>query len=316
VFKPYERLVKRYGAKRVGRITALTLCMLFAVAMYVLLRGGVFHSSLLYIFIPYCISVAITALRSYDEPASILRGYFGHLLTALTVFLGSMILLGEGFVCIAFFLPIYLIVVTITYIGYAIKARSEKGKKYGFIIPVAVLAISMEGTSANLSFERHSHVDVFRTTTLSVDEIKANLAKPFNLEKQRHWLISIFPMPYHIDAGSLNAGDVHTVYARYHRWFVANTHEGQSELLIESVSPNRITTRVLSDTTYFSTYLNGTGTQIDLTPNAQGGTDIKFRLMYRRNLDPAWYFHPLQKFGVGKMGELIINELMIREADS
>ena len=312
--KYYERIVKQYGAKRVGRITALTLALFFALAMYALLRGEVFHSSLLYIFIPYCISVAITAFRSYEEPTTLLKGYFGHLLTASTIFLGSMVLLGEGFVCIAFFLPIYLIVITVTYIGYAIKARRDRGSKFGFVIPVVVLAISMEGTSASLSFERHTYVDVFRTSSLSVDEIKANLARPFTLDKKRHWLISIFPMPYHIDAGSLNAGDVHTVYTRYHRWFIANTHEGQSELLIESVSPNRIRTRVLSDTTYFSTYLNGTGTQIDLTPNAQGGTNIKFRLMYRRNLDPAWYFHPLQKFGVEKMGELIINELMIREA--
>jgi len=316
MYKHYKRLVTRYGAKRVGRLTALTLALFFALAMYALMRGDLFHSSLLYIFIPYCISVAITAFRSYEKPTSLWRDYFGHLLTALTVFLASMILLGEGFVCIAFFIPIYLIIVTVTFIGYAIKARSDRGKKFGLIIPVVVLAISMEGTSANLSFERHGHVDVLRTTSLSVEEIKANLAKPFDLDKNRHWLISIFPMPYHIDAGSLNAGDVHTVYTRYHRWFVTNTHEGQSELLIESVTPNRITTKVLSDTTYFSTYLSGTGTQIDLTPNAQGGTDIKFRVMYRRNLDPAWYFHPLQKFAVGKMGQLIINELMIREEAS
>ena len=312
----YNKLAQKYGAKRVGRITALTLAMIFALAMYLLLAGGLFHSSLLYIFIPYCISVAITAFRSYEKPTSLLKGYLGHLLTALTVVLGAMILLGEGFVCIAFFVPIHIIVITVTYIGYAIKERKGRGNKFGFIIPAVVLAISMEGTSATLSFERLNHVDVFRTSSLTVSEIKANLAKPFDLDKKRHWLISIFPMPYRIDAGSLKAGDVHTVYTRYHRWFIANTHEGQSKFLIESVTPNRINTKVISDTTYFSTYLSGTGTQIDLTPNADGGTDIRFRVKYRRNLDPAWYFQPLQKFAVGKMGELIINELMIREGSS
>ena len=97
------------------------------------------------------------------------------------------------------------------------------------------------------------------------------------------------------------------------QYYVTNTHEGKAELLIEHVGENKIKTRVLSDSTYFSTYLSGSGTEIELRPNAAGGTDISLRLNYRRNLDPAWYFHPLQKYGVTKMGELLIKEIMVRE---
>jgi hypothetical protein len=308
------QLTERYGRKRVILLTYLLGVGVIAAIMHFLMFNNLYHSSLLYVFIPYCISVVITFFRSYDKPKSHLQRFFSHVLTALSIFLSTSLLVGEGFVCIAFFAPIYLIVITASYLISSVTDTHHNGgnNKYSLAVPAIVLVLSLEGTTAQLSFPRDSFVEINRSTTLSIQQIKANLAKPFDLNKKRHWMISIFPMPYHIEAGSLNAGDVHTVYTRYHRWFVTNTHEGQAELLIESVSANKVKTKVLSDTTYFSTYLQGSGTEISLLPNAQGGTDIKLRIDYQRKLDPAWYFHPLQKFGISKMGELIIDELMIR----
>ncbi len=308
------QLTERYGRKRVILLTYLLGVGVIAAIMHFLMFNNLYHSSLLYVFIPYCISVVITFFRSYDKPKSHLQRFFSHVLTALSIFLSTSLLVGEGFVCIAFFAPIYLIVITASYLISSVTDTHNNGRnnKYSLAVPVIMLMLSLEGTTASLSFPRDTFVEINRSTTLSIKQIKANLAKPFDLNKKRHWMISIFPMPYHIEAGSLNAGDVHTVYTRYHRWFVTNTHEGQAELLIESVSANKVKTKVLSDTTYFSTYLQGSGTEISLLPNAQGGTDIKLRIDYQRKLDPAWYFHPLQKFGISKMGELIIDELMIR----
>ena len=39
---------------------------------------------------------------------------------------------------------------------------------------------------------------------------------------------------------------------------------------------------------------------------------ISLRIDYRRNLDPAWYFHPLQQFAMGKMAEFFIEQVMVR----
>jgi len=306
------RLKQKYGHKRVNRLALLAVVGLAFVPMYMLEVWELYHSALLYVLVPYCVSIAITLFRSYDEPSTVFKRYLSHCLTALTVLLGTSLLVGEGFICIIFFAPIYLIVVSITYWTMAISKRRQNGRKYALVLPVIIVALAAEGTTASLSMPRYTSVEVSRTTSLSVEEVKANIAKPFSLEKQRHWLISIFPMPYRIEAGSLSVGDIHTVYTRYHRWFVTNTHEGRSDLLIESVESNRIRTKVLSDSTYFSTYLSGTGTEINLIEEQNGDTTIQLTLFYRRNLDPAWYFHPLQKFGVSKMGELIIDQLMIR----
>ena len=308
--KYWNKLVEKLGAKRSWLLCYLALIGIFVLYNHLLISKKLYHSALLYVLIPYFISVAITLFRPKSDSGSLLGRYFNHILTALSIFLSTSILIGEGFICILFFAPIYLIFVSIAYINRYI--LNKKNNKYSIVLPALIILMSMEGVAPSLSLPRHSSVEVTQSTNLSVKEIKDNLAKEFTLDKKRHWLLSIFPMPYQIEAGSLKVGDIHTVYTRYHRWFVANTHEGKAELLIEEVGANHVKTRVLSDTSYFSTYLNGTGTEIKLEPNADGGTDIKLKLNYRRNLDPAWYFHPLQKYGVEKMGELIIKELMIR----
>lgn len=307
--KYWRRLVEKLGAKRAWLLCYLMLIGLFVLCNHLLTSTKLYHSALLYVLIPFVISVAITLFRPKHGSHSLWRRYFSHMLTAITIFLSTSIIFGEGFICILFFAPIYFFFVTIAYIG---RHFSKKNKKYSMALPALIFVMSMEGVTPSLSLPRNTYAEVKQTTNLSVEKIKKNLAKEFTLDKERHWLLSIFPMPYQIDAGTLNPGDVHTVYTRYHRWFFTNTHEGKAELLIEEVGANHVKTRVLSDTSYFSTYLNGSGTEIQLEPNANGGTDITLKLNYRRNLDPAWYFHPLQKFGVEKMGELIISELMIR----
>ena len=303
-------LTDRLGRKRAILLVYLLGVGIVALLMNLLMVEGLYHSSLLYVLIPYLISVAITFFRGATEAKSRLGRYISHLATAITVLFSTSILIGEGFICILFFAPIYLIVVSFS---YAMMALTSNNKKYSLALPAIILALSMEGVTPGLSLPRHTFAEVTVTTSLTPQEIKQNLAREFTLERDRYWLLSIFPMPYRIEAGSLNKGDVHRVYTRYHRWFVTNTHEGQAELLIEEVKENYVKTRVLSDTTYFSTYLNGTGTEITLTPNDVGGTDVNLKLHYRRNLDPAWYFYPLQKFGVTKMGELILQQLVVRE---
>lgn len=306
----WTRLVERYSRKKIYFLYYLILIGVVALLMQLLSKNHLYHSSLLYVLIPYLISVCITLVRPVKTGTSLLQRYISHVLTALSVLLSTSILIGEGFVCIIFFAPIYLLVVTVTYL---IRAYSKHKRTYSIALPVLIVVLSIEGTVPSLTFPRETFVEITRTTPLSPEQIKANLAKPFSLQKQRHWLISIFPMPYQIDAGSLNPGDVHTVHTRYHRWFFTNTHEGRAELLIESVEDHKVTTRVLSDTTYFTIYLEGSGTEINMIPNAEGGTDITLKMYYRRNLDPAWYFYPLMKIGVHKMGELIIDELMLRQ---
>ena len=310
----WSKLKDRFGHRRMVAIAYLLIVGVTSLSIHALFIGGLGHSALLYMLVPYGVSLLLALMRSDAIVDTKGKQYFRHMATALLVFLATSIVLREGFVCVIFFFPIYFIIVSLV---YAISTGSgDKTKLRSVALPLVIVIMSFEGTSGFLSFERSSSVQVSRVTSLSIDEIKENLAKPFDLDKRRHWMLSIFPMPYHIEAGSLNAGDIHKIKTRYHRWFVTNTHEGEAELLIHHVDADSIRTRMLSDTTYFSSYLKLYGTQITFQSLETGETEITLQIDFERKLDPAWYFQPVQKFGVSKMANFLINEIMIRDGST
>ncbi len=308
-------LKDRFGHRRITTIAYLLIVGAISLCISALFIGGLGQSALLYMLIPYGISLLIASMRSYEVAETNLKKYLRHMVTAILIFLATSIVLREGFVCVVFFFPIYFVIVSITYAIREISLRkaAKRNRIYSVAVPLFVILLSFEGTSNSLSFERNSSVRVSKTTSLSVDEIKVNLATAFDLDKSRHWMLSIFPMPYHIEAGSLNTGDIHTIKTRYQRWFVTNTHEGEAQLLIQHVGPNTVRTKLLNDTTYFASYLKLHGTQIEFQSLESGGTDITLQINFERKLDPAWYFKPVQKFGVSRMAEFLIDEIMIRE---
>lgn len=306
---------QRFGAARVNAVAWILLVGVASIAVRLLIKYDFDTSALLYVGIPYAISLAIALWKPVKTNEKWWYEFRDHSLTALSVFLASSIVLFEGFVCVIFFLPIYFFIVLIGFISRWMAVRSErnKGRIYAVILPALVVAASLEGTTDTLTLPRSSHVVVSKTTNLSAEQIMGNIALPFDLQKERHWMLSLFPMPYEIEAGSLAPGDIHQVRTRYHRWFVTNTLEGELHLQIVEVQPNKVRTKFLHDTTFFSSYLTPIGTEITLTELGPAETEISLRIDYERKLDPAWYFHPLQQFGVARMADFLIDEVMIRE---
>jgi hypothetical protein len=45
-----------------------------------------------------------------------------------------------------------------------------------------------------------------------------------------------------------------------------------------------------------------------------GGTEVRWTLWYRRRLDPAWYFGPLERYGVGVTAGYLIDALATPQA--
>ena len=298
----------------INPVALLLLIGAASVAVRILSHYEFESTALLYIGLPYLIALAIAVLRPEKSTRRWWHEYRDGLLSALVVMLGSSIVLFEGFVCVLFFLPIYLFVFTFVFLArwYIVWRERNRSTSGGSVLPLLFVVLSLEGTTPTLTVDRDNSVSAVKTTVLSRVQVLRNLAKPIDLKTDRHWMLSIFPMPHEIVAGSLNVGDIHRVRTRYRRWFFANTHEGEMRLEIAEVSPNRVRTRIIEDSTFFATYLETKGTEITLTPTAEG-TRIALRIDYRRKLDPSWYFQPLQQYAVGQMAEFLIDEVMIRE---
>ena len=276
-----------------------------------------FHeSALLYVGIPFAIALVLILVRPISDEVSWKKRYLIRLIDAFIIMLGSSVLLFEGFVCVVMFMPIYLVVILFMFIfewlGLRAK-RKNRGTLSVHLLPLLILTSSFEGIIPETSFERNESVSVTRIVNASVYEIKQNLRQPMDLQKKRPWFLHLFPMPYAIDAGSLNAGDVHEISFRYYRWFVTNVHEGKMLLEISQVEDDRIKTTFLEDTSYISNYLHFKSTEIlfdELGPNQ---TRVTLRIDYERTLDPYWYFSPISRYGISKTADFLITEVLTHD---
>lgn len=274
------------------------------------------QSALFYVGIPYLIAMLLVLLRSPEEATSRKRVYLNHLIDAFIIMLGSSVILFEGFLCVAMFMPIYLLVLSLVFIAdYLVRRLRAKGRGtlHVQLLPLLLLVSSFEGSNTQLSFERQQTVRVSRTVPYSVTEIKQHLLQPMELQKSRSWFLSMFPMPYWIEAGSLNEGDLHKIHYRYYKWFVTNVHEGSMWLQIKKVDSRLIQTKILKDTSYISHYLRLIGTEIKMEPVGIDHTRVTLSIAYERKLDPYWYFQPLTRYGVSNMAELLMKEVIARD---
>ena len=311
-----EGLKARYGARRVKWLAILLLIGIGSVSVHLLIRQGLDSSALLYVGLPYLGALAIVLIRPAKSDERWWRVYLDRSLTALIVLLASSVVLFEGFVCVLFLFPIYFLVVTVAFAaGWAGRRKDKGNKTLSVIVPVIILGSSLEGTTEALSAERVAHVEASRVAHLAPEEIMRNLVLPMELNQDRNWILSIFPMPYQVDAESLEPGSVHRMHTRYDRWFVTNTHEGELHLEIVDFRPNRLRARVVHDTTFFASYLSQMSSEVSLTPIGPNHTEVSLRLDYRRNLDPAWYFHPLQQFAMREMAAFFIENVLIAPRD-
>ena len=148
-----------------------------------------------------------------------------------------------------------------------------------------------------------------RIVDADIDAVHAKLASPITYAETRSRFLLLFPLPHRTEAGTLGEGDIHRSYFTYRRWPVGNTHDGQIDVELSRVTRERIETTVIRDDTYFSHYLTVKGTEIDMTPLPDGRTEISLTINYRRDLDPAWYFGPLQRRAMRESADYLITQL-------
>lgn len=294
-------------------ILILVIIGVISVLIRLLMEYNFDRSALLYVGIPFLIALTLLFVERPEPPHNWKRRYVNIIISSLVIMLGSSIILFEGFLCVVMFMPIYFFIILVTFLLEAFKryrSNNHQGTKYSHVLPVIILLSAFEGVVPEFSFEREYEVVSEKIIFANIADIKHQLKQPIELDKSRHWLLSLFPMPYDIDAETLVAGDVHTINFRYHRWFVTNTHEGRMKLEISEVEDNYIRTRFIEDTSYISNYLKLHGTEINLEALNNNKTKVTLRIQYHRFLDPVWYFGPLQEYAIALSAKFLLDEVI------
>lgn len=282
--------------------------------MKALLESRYADSVVVYLAIPFVISILIHELTDPRPADTILNRFLRHIRSALIVMLASSAILMEGFICVVFFIPIYLLGTLLAYLfaEWRQHARNKKSQLKAYAIPALVALLSLEGLTAATTLTRFQTVTVSRDIAATPAQLQANMAQPIRFDADRTWFLSIFPKPVRVEAGSLTAGDTHTLDFIYKRWFFTLAKEGQMHLRLDEVRPDYIRTTVTKNTSYLAGYLDIDGTSVDFQPLPNGDTRVSLTLRYERHLDPSWYFGPLQNLAMRQSAAYLIDTVIAR----
>ena len=271
-------------------------------------------TSFFYCLVPYIIGVILYIFVPQPKGWSRTKRIGRHLLATLIVMLASSAILFEGFICVIIAAPIYILFALLAISISPHKADPDRFKKSDVFrasfVPLAVIIVSVEGLTETTSFPREEAITRAQILNLTPEEVHANLAQPVHLDAKRSAFLSIFPLPDRVDAPNFQQGAVHTAFFTYRRWGFTNVHRGETQIRMKEVSPLFIETEVTEDTSYFSHYLKVHGTQIKMVPLADGTTQVSLTIRYRRTLDPAWYFGPMQRRAIGESADYLLTHII------
>lgn len=294
--------------------------LLFAIGVAALTIRAVLDSSfrnsaLLYLLIPFALSILLYKTTARTDGATTIRRFLNHLRDGTIVMLATSAILFEGFLCVLMFMPIYYFAITIGFLfSLAADAANKRGGgKQVYAIPALVVLLSMEGAANPLTFERYREATHVAVVDASIDQLKANMARPIAFPSERHWFLSLFPLPTRVEAGTLRPGDIHRMHFVYKRWFFANFSEGDMALRIAEVGPTHIRTEIVRNTSYLSHYMRIEGTDVRFRDLGGGRTRVALTVKYRRLLDPYWYFGPMQQFAATQSAKYLIDSIIRRD---
>lgn len=313
---PATRDPERYRPNR-AQWTLAGLVVLFVVAVVLLkiLKGaGLEQTSAFYIGIPAVLALLLTL----SSPST---SVIGLSLKTMTVFLLlSMPVLGEGFVCVIFAAPIfYLVALLVAVVVQAIRGQETRRRGLPIVVlPVVLFTLSLEGVTPALTFDGSSAVSASRTVDADGADVVAALQRPLDfagtpLSGVLGWG---FPEPQTDHGSGLSIGDRRSIQfdGAHHRSFPSRQHHwGESTSALDLVVTDRTDSSVhlaaVRDTTPISSWLTWNGADVRWRGLPDGGTEITWTLTYTRELAPAFYFAPVEKFVAERAARYLVDAL-------
>lgn len=290
----------------------LIFCLCVAVFTFsarLLMWTDSFHTGLLYIAIPFGLSLLLYYLTPYKEAETWKRRFWNNQRTSIFVILASSIFLMEGYVCVTMAMPLFILIIILAFVSTYLWNRFGKNSPKSYILPGLMILASLEGTTPELTFNRYNEVSYSQVVNVDAETIKQRLQEPIEFKGDRHWILAVFPMPTYVGTVKLEEGQIRQYDFVYHRWFVTNTKAGSVNVIFKEVDDHHIKTKI-KDTSYIKGYMKLHGTEFTFEPINENRTKVTLTVSFDRTLDPIWYYGPLERFAVKKGTQYFINEVL------
>lgn len=241
--------------------------------------------------------IGLPALLAMGFALVPVKSISGHSMKwTLVALMASGMFLGEGFVCIVMAAPLFL------GITGGIGEMVEKGlvqknsmKAYALLL---FLPMMFEGTTDFFSFDRNETVVVEREVELTARQIEWRFANTPFIEKPLPLFLQLgFPVPTQVSGTGLEPGAVRRV------WFQGSKRSGALIMKLENRGDNFVLFKRLRDESHIAHWMSWESNRTEWTRTSRGTYKVTSIIKFRRELDPYWYFAPLERYAVGLAGD-------------
>lgn len=284
------------GNKAHRQLIALIAGAALAIITYrVLVANNLEQTSALFIGIPAVLAIAVSLMA---RP----RSAIGTSLKATVItLLISGIFLDEGFVCIVMAAPLFLCVAVI--IGALVERTRNRRSSVKAVMVLAFLPFTMEGVHPEFSFPRDERIEVTRVVTVSAEQTRQNLSLTPEFSSPLPAFFHLgFPLPTATEGEGLAVGDIRRI-----RFAGGEGKPGWLSLQVTEADANHVRFQATGDTSHIAHWLTWQDSEVSWREIAPGQTQVRWQLRYRRELDPAWYFGPWERFAVSLAADYLID---------
>jgi hypothetical protein len=249
------------------------------------------QTSALFIGIPVVLAIATVFVPS--------RSATGVALKSVTIgLLISLLFLGEGMLCVLMSAPLFYLVALL--IGWAVsevRTPTDRGWLSSWIALMSVIPMSLEGVTPMTTVPRHVTVHEARIVNASAASIDAAIQQQPRFERALPRFLSMgFPRP----TSTRIQGDRWVIRMRGGEMRLNGMEPRAGDLVLvrDGRGGNFISWRAVSDDSHMTHFLNWQTSRVEWTPIDARTTRVTWTLQYRRGLDPAWYFGPMERYAM------------------
>ncbi len=280
------------------RLILLVVALTAASVLYrVLTHSDLTHSAAMFLGVP-----AVLAILLALAPKA--RSLTGGVVKGITLFLLMVApLLGEGYLCIVVAAPIFYGVGIAVALFAEAALRRERRKATLSCVAVLLLPMCLEGVVPQWSFARDQFVESTRIIDAPESAVETALQQSPSLSAPLpSWLKIGFPRPLAAYGGGLEVGDTRTIH-------FAGAEGDPPGDLVSRVAERRaryVRVDTVSDSTKLTQWLRWQSSEVEWRAVDAQHTAVTWRVHFIRELDPAWYFIPWERFTVEQAANYMI----------
>ncbi|MBT9331332.1 SRPBCC family protein [Paracidobacterium acidisoli] len=253
------------------------------------------HSAAMFLGIPAMLAILVALTpQAKTVTGGILKGITLALLIVAP-------LLGEGYLCILMASPLFYCVGII--VGWIVDWQRGKRTETVSCIALVLLPLCLEGTVPQLTINRKQTVEATRVVDASADAVEEALSQGLDVRAPLPvWLRAGFPRPLWAGGDGLSAGAVRTIH------FAGAEGDPPGDLVMR-VAERRVgyvRFETVSDGSKLTQWVAWENSEVEWRAVDASHTAVTWRIHFERELDPAWYFTPIERMTVREAAGYLI----------